>query len=189
LAISRERKEELVAQYAELLDNTSGLIITEYRGMKVPQIQNLRNALRGKDASFVVTKNRLFKIALQDKGFAVDDELLSGPVAVAFAHTDLPSMVKELLDRKKENELLVLKGGIIGGTVLAESDLQALSELPTLDELRAQILGLLTQPAQGLVSVLAAPPQGVVGVLQSASTMLANVLAAYVAKNESEDAA
>jgi large subunit ribosomal protein L10 len=183
LAITRERKEDLAAQYAELLDGASGLVVTEYRGMNVNQISDVRKALRQVGASYVVTKNRLLKLALDNAGLNTGGDLLTGPVAVSFARQDLPGMVKVLLDKAKENERLILKGAIIGQSVLNEADLKTLSELPSLDQLRAQILGLLTQPAQGLVSVIAAPSQGLVGVLESASYMLANVLAAYAAKD------
>lgn len=183
MAITRERKDEIVAQYAELLDGASGLVVTEYRGMNVDKINDIRKALRQVGASYVVTKNRLLKLALENAGFSTGDVLLTGPVAVSFTREDLPAMVKVLLDKSRENEQLILKGAIIGQSVLKEADLKTLSELPSLDQLRAQILGLLTQPAQGLVSVIAAPSQGLVGVLDSASHMLANVLAAYAAKD------
>ncbi len=183
MAITRERKEDLVAQYAELLDGASGLIVTEYRGMDVDKIAEIRRSMREVGASYVVTKNRLLKVALESAGLSTGGDLLTGPVAVGFARQDLPGMVKVLLDKAKDNELLILKGGIIGQSVVSESDLKTLSELPSLDQLRAQIAGLLVQPAQGLVNVIAAPPTQLVGVLESASTMLANVLAAYAAKD------
>jgi large subunit ribosomal protein L10 len=184
MAISRERKEDLLAQYTDYLERSTGFIVTEYRGMKMTSFHEIRRVLREADASFVVTKNRLLKIALDNLGYAVPDELLNGPVAVGFAYSDLPGMVKALLDKKKEMELLVLKGGMIGQQVLGESDLDSISKLPTLDELRAQIAGMLVQPAQGLVNVLNAPPQNLVNVLNAGVGSLASVLAAYVAKQE-----
>ena len=93
-------------------------------------------------------------------------------------------MVKALLDKKKEVDLLILKGGMIGQQMLGEADLEVISKLPTLDELRAQLAGLLVQPAQGLVNVLHAPPQNLVNVLHAGVGSLASVLAAYVAKQE-----
>lgn len=189
MAISRERKEELVAQYTDILDGSEGFIVTEYRGMKMTQFDNIRRKLRESDAKYVVTKNRLFKIALNNLGHPVPDELLTGPVAVSFAGNDLPGMVKALLDLKKENELLILKGGVIGSNVVGESDLKTLSELPTLDEVRAQLVGMIAQPAQGLVNVLNAPPQNMVNVLHAGVGSLASVLAAYIAKQGSGDAA
>lgn len=185
MAITRERKNELLSQYTDLLQRANGFIVTEYRGMRIPALNGIRKDLREKDASYVVTKNRIFKIALENLGMPVPDELLTGPVAVSFAYSDLPGMVKVLLDKRKENELLILKGGVIGNSVVGEDDLKAISELPTLDELRAQLVGLLVQPTQGLVNVLNAPPQNLVNVLDAGVKSVASVLAAYVAKQES----
>lgn len=184
MAISRGRKEDLLAQYTDHLERSNGFIVAEYRGMKMASFHEIRRVLRESDSSFVVTKNRILKIALDNLGYPVPDELLNGPVAVGFAYSDLPGMVKALLDKKKEMELLVLKGGMIGQQVLGESDLDTISKLPTLDELRAQLAGLVVQPAQGLVNVLHAPPQNLVNVLNAGVGSLASVLAAYVAKQE-----
>lgn len=184
MAISRERKEELVASYTELLQNADGLVITEYRGMKMNAFHDIRRALRDVNASYFVTKNRLLKIALANVGLPVPEELLQGPVAVGFSGGDLPGMVKAFLDKRKGQDLLILKGAIVGQSVLNESDLKDISELPTMDQLRAQLLGMLVQPAQGLLGVLQAPAQGVVGVLDAGANSLANVLAAYAAKQD-----
>lgn len=184
MAISREKKEQLVATYTDLLQNTEGVVITEYRGMKMNAFHDIRKSMRDVNASYLVTKNRLLKIALANVGLPVPDDLIQGPVAVGFSSGDLPGMVKALLDQRKTKDLLILKGAIIGQSVLDESELKAISELPTLDELRAQLLGMLVQPAQGLLGVLQAPAQGVVGVLDAGANSLANVLAAYAAKQD-----
>lgn len=184
MAISRERKNDILARYTDMLEGSNGFIVTEYRGMKMPAFNNIRKDLREKGASYVVTKNRLLKIALDNVGMPVPDELLTGPVAVGFASDDLPGMVKALLDKKKENELLVLKGGVIGNQIIGADDLKTISELPTIEELRAQLVGMLIQPTQGLVNVLNAPPQNLVNVLDAGVKSVASVLAAYVAKNE-----
>lgn len=189
MAISRERKEEIIATYADILDRSEGFVVTEYRGMKMKQFNDIRGVLRDTDASLVVTKNRLFKLALNDKGYPVPDSLLTGPVAVSFAHSDMPGMVKALLDRRKEMPLLILKGGLVGGSVFGEEDLDAISKLPSLDELHAQILGLVASAPQGLVDVLNAPTQNLVNVFQAGVGSLASVLAAHVAKQEQGDAA
>lgn len=179
MAISRERKSDLVDKYTALLERTDGMIITEYRGMKMTQLNDIRTALRGVNASYVVTKNRLFKIALDNMGYPIPDKLMTGPVAVSFSHGDLAGMVKALLAKDKDLELLILKGGLIGKQIFGADDIKIISELPSLDELRAQLAGLLVQPAQNLVNVLNAPPQNLVNVLQAGADSLANVLAAY----------
>ncbi|RMF76424.1 MAG: 50S ribosomal protein L10 [Chloroflexi bacterium] len=178
MAISRKKKEELVAHYGELIDNTSGFVITEYRGLTVAQISQLRNKLREIDAKYVVTKNTLLKRTLTDAGWPVPEELLVGPVAVAIANGNFPGTAKAVFEFAKEfPDILVVKGGIMDGEVLDVSSVKAISELPSMDELRAQLAGLLVQPATGLVSVL-----------NSATGSLVNVLQAYVQEN-SDDAA
>lgn len=188
MAITRERKDEIIAQYTDILQRSEGFVVTEYRGMRIGAFNDIRRVLREKDASLVVTKNRLFKIALNNLGYPVPDSLLTGPVAVSFAYSDMPGVVKTLLDKRKEHELLILKGGMVGASVFGENDLDAISKLPSIDEVRSQILGLLVSAPQGLVNVLNAPPQNLVNVLNAGVGSIAAVLAAYVAKQEGEAA-
>jgi large subunit ribosomal protein L10 len=179
LAITKARKEELVAQYTDILQSASGFIITEYRGMTMGDFNTLRNKLRETGGSYVVTKNTLFSIALRQNNWAVPEELLLGPVATAFADGNLPGLAKLLLDFKKDHEeTFVIKGGVMGENVLSAAEVEAISKLPSLDELRAQIAGLLVQPATGLVSVL-----------NGATANIVNVLNAYVQENSEGEAA
>jgi large subunit ribosomal protein L10 len=184
LAINRERKEELVAQYIDMLQRAKGLVITEYRGMKMQHLDELRSKLREKNASFTVTKNTLFKIALAEVGMAVPEKLLSGPVATVFAFEDLPATVKVVLEYADDQELFVAKGGILGETAIDAAQLEPISELPPLDVLRAQLLGMTTMPLSSFLSLLEEPSRQVVGVLKAATDGVVNVLAAYVAKEE-----
>lgn len=184
MAISKKRKEELVSQYLDLLANAKGLVITEYRGMTVHQLDDLRGKLREKDASFTITKNTLLKIALNEVGMAPSDELLKGPVAMAVAYQDLPQTIKTILEYADTNEIFVVKGGILGQTVVFENQLEAISELPPLDTLRAQLIGMTTMPLTQFLSLLEEPGRQVVGVLKAATDGVVNVLAAYVAKEE-----
>lgn len=184
LAINKKRKEELVAQYVDMLQNARGVIITEYRGMTMPQLDELRNNLREKNASFTVTKNTLLKIALDEVGMAVPDDLLKGPVAAVFAYEDLPATVKAVLEYAKTNDIFVTKGGILGTTIVSEAQLGPISELPPLDTLRAELIGLTTMPLQSFLALLEEPGRQVVGVIKAASDCLVNVLAAKVQKEE-----
>ncbi len=178
MPLNKNRKEEIVAEYVEMLKRTQGLIVTEYRGMSMARFDTLRSKLREAGASYNVTKNTLFKIALKEAGMAVPEDLLSGPVAVGFAYKDLPSTVKALIDATKDNELLILKGAIAQKSVFKEGQLKTLSELPSLDQLRASLIGILTQPMSSLVSLLVQPQRDVVG-----------VVAAYVEKHGGSEAA
>lgn len=179
MAITKQRKEELVAQYSEILKSASGYIVTEYRGMTMGEFNELRNKLRESGSSYVVTKNTLFAIALREAGWVVPEDLLVGPVATAFADGNLPGLAKLLLDFKKDHEEhFIIKGGAMMGSTLSASDVETISKLPSLDELRAQLAGLLVQPATGLVSVL-----------NAGTSSLVNVLHAYVQENSEGEAA
>ena len=179
MALTRERKEELVAQYGEMLQNCGGLIFTEYRGLTVTNVDDLRAKLREVDGTYVITKNTLLKIALEQQGWPVPEALLLGPVAIAFSNGDFPGVAKALLDFGKDfEEILVVKGGIMEGAVMDAAQVTVISKLPSLDELRAQLAGLLVQPATGLVSLL-----------NAATGQLVNVLDAYVQENSGEEAA
>ena len=179
MAISRERKEELVAVYNQILTHSTGFIVTEYRGLTVSNLNELRNKLVEVNAAYVVTKNTLFKRALHDNEWPVPDSLLVGPVATAFADGNMPGMAKAILEFQKTYEdRFVIKGGVMSGSILTASQIDAVSKLPTLDELRAQLAGLMVQPATGLVSVI-----------NAATADIVNVLHAYVQENSNEDAA
>lgn len=177
MAISKERKQELVAIYGEMLQHSNGIILTEYRGLTIAKVDNLRARLRDVDGVYAVTKNTLFKIALQNADWPVPEELLAGPVATAFADGNFPGVAKAVLDFQKENaDIFVIKGAVMGGSLLTTQQVEAISQLPSLDELRSQLVGLLVQPATGLVSVL-----------NAATSSVVNVLHAYVQENSSED--
>ena len=178
MAITKARKNELVEQYVNLLEQSQGLVITEYRGLTVGQFNNIRTKMREIGSKYVVTKNTLFKIALEKTGMPISEELLNGPVAVGFALEDFPGTVKAVLDTRKDVELLVSKGAITSKAIYQESALKELSELPSLDESRAMLAAMVVQPASQLLSLLVAPQRDLV-----------NVLAAYVDKNgEGDDA-
>jgi large subunit ribosomal protein L10 len=174
LAITRERKEELVAQYGDLLQNTGGFVVTSYNRMTVKQVKDIRNRLADVNGKYVVTKNTLFTRALQDGGWPIPSDLLLGTTAVVFGENNFPAVAKAVVALLKDfEEVLTIKGGVMGEIILNPAQVEVVSNLPTLDELRAQLAGLVSQPAAGLVSVLNA---GVASVAQ--------VLQAYVTKNE-----
>ncbi|MBN1678812.1 MAG: 50S ribosomal protein L10 [Anaerolineae bacterium] len=182
MAINKERRQALVKSYIELLEKAKGVVVTEYRGMTMQNLDALRAKLREKNGQFTITKNTLLKIALDEVGMAVPDDLLQGPVALAVAFDDLPAIVKTVLDFTKDNEVIVVKGGIIGGSTIKEKDLDALSKLPPLDVLRAQLVGMATMPMAEFISLLDEPGRQVVAVIKAATDGLVNVLAAYSQK-------
>jgi large subunit ribosomal protein L10 len=173
LAITREKKAQIYQSYLDMLDNAQGMVVTEYRGMNMKSLSATRAVLRGLKGSYTITKNTIFKIALHEKGFAVPEDLLTGPVAVAVAYGDLTALTKAMLQRAKEDELLTLKGAIMGQIVFRADQLEALSTMPTLDEARATLIGTLQQPASRIIGLLSQPAQGLAALLQ-----------AYADKNE-----
>jgi large subunit ribosomal protein L10 len=170
LAITRERKEEFVAKYVDLLDKSNGFIIIESKGLTVPQVQTLRAMIREAEGHYLVAKNTLFTKALQERNWPVPDDLLKGPTAVAFGMENLPGVAKAVLKFTEEayaKEKVVINGGVMGTDILTAKQIDSVSKLPTLDELRAQIAGLMVSPAQGLVNVIYAATGQVVNVLQA----------------------
>lgn len=193
LPISRARKEELVAQYVELLQQSDGLTIVNTQGMTVQQVQALRKTIWGAGGQYVVAKNTLITKALEQVEWEVPAELLKGPTAIVFGKENFPGVVKALIkhidDENIEEDKMKVTGGVLGGTsIFDESRLEEITNLPTLPEVQAQIIGLLVQPATGLVSVLNEANSGVVNVLQAADTGIVNVLAAWINKMEQENA-
>ncbi len=167
MAITKEKKAQLYAGYLEALKGAQGLIITEYRGMSMKNLDAIRAALRPVKSSYAVVKSTIFRIALRESGLAAPDDMLSGPVAVAIAYSDLSKMTKALLAQMKDQPLLIGKGAIMGTTVFKADQLEALSTMPTLEEARASLIGTLIGPASQLVGLLAQPAQGLAALLQA----------------------
>lgn len=176
MPITRERKEELVARYVELLNESNGFVIVKTQGLSVPQIEAMRRIVREQNGQYAVAKNTLIRKALEQADWVVPQDLLEGPIAVIFGRDNMPGVSKAVLNFIKDQNLdekMEVAGGVMTGEVINSSQVKAVSELPTLDELRAQLAGLVVSPAQGIVNVLYQATGGVVNVLQ-----------AYLDKNE-----
>lgn len=169
MAITRERKEELLTEYARILSGTDGFIVTEYRGLSVAKLNDLRDKLRSPaGGSYSITKNTLFRIALERSGWVVPAAMLEGPTAVVFGNGNLPAVAKVVQDWQKTNaELFIVKGGVLGASVFQGKELGAVANLPTMDEIRAQLAGLIVAPASQLAGLLQAATSQVVNVLQA----------------------
>ncbi len=178
MAITRQRKEELVAKYTEELQQSSAVFLTRYQGLSVNDVNALRKKLREADSSFAVVKNTLMKRALADTNLTGIDDLLEGPVGISFVHGDPPPAAKVLAEFAKETKVLEIKGGLLGEVFLDEAAIKELAELPPLDVLRAQLLGLISAPATQLAGVVASGVRQVV-----------NVVHAYADSGEGEAAA
>jgi large subunit ribosomal protein L10 len=171
LPISRERKEELVERYVELLNGTNGFALVSSEGLTVPKVEELRSSIYEAGGDYMVTKNTLIRIALEQAGWAVPEGVLTGRTAIAFGNENFPGVAKALLDFIKENELdekMHVKGGIMeGDQILTADEVKEISDLPTLPELQSQIIGLIVQPSRNIVTILQNAESGVVNVLQA----------------------
>ncbi len=171
MPITRERKEELVAQYVEILEQSNGFAIVNSQNMSVGKVEALRKKIYEAGGKYVVTKNTLLTKALEQAGWTVPEEHLVGPTAVAFGVENFPGVAKAVLEFiKDENlaEVMKIEGGVMGGQdILSAADVKAVSELPTLPELQAQIIGLLVSPSRSIVTILNNAESGVVNVLQA----------------------
>ncbi|MCL4871529.1 MAG: 50S ribosomal protein L10 [Anaerolineae bacterium] len=178
MAITRERKEELMAQYIDLLKQSDAVFIAEYKGLSVKKLQELRAEARKVGGVVYVTKNTLLLKALAEVGMAVPEAQMNGQLATSFSLGDAPSVAKTLLDFAKKEDLLTVKGGVLGPKFLTVQEVDALSKLPTMDQLRAQLVGVISAPARNVASIIAGGVRQVV-----------NVLDAYTRKDESAEAA
>lgn len=171
MPVTRVRKEELVAQYVEILKNSGGFAIVNTQGVSVGKIETLRKKIYEVGGEYLVTKNTLLTKALEQAGWAIPEESLVGPTAVAFGTDNFPGVAKAVLDFIKEedlDEMMKIEGGVMGGQdILNAADVKAVSELPTLPELQAQIIGLIVTPSRNIVTILNNAESGVVNVLQA----------------------
>ena len=169
MAISRAQKEQMVADYVEKMSNSQALILTDYRGLAVADLGDLRRRLREVDGVFQVVKNTLFARALEEAGLPIPSEQMEGPLAVGYCLGDAPPVAKALMDYAKEMELLKVKGAILGTNLLDLDGVKGLADLPPREVLLAQLVGAVQGPMASLVSTLQAPMRELVQVLQARS--------------------
>jgi large subunit ribosomal protein L10 len=172
LAISKKKKQELVADYADRLSRSKAVIFTDYRGLSVKDQENLRRQLWESDSAFQVIKNTLLQRALQDAGMSVPEEALIGPTALGYCFEDVAVVVKILSAFAKETERLAFKGGLLGSQYIGTKDVEVLATLPSRDVLLGQVVGSMQAPISGLVNVLAGPLRGLANVLRARGDQL-----------------
>lgn len=169
MAITKERKDELVSEYTELVRKSDAIFIAQYAGLTVKEMEQLRVKMADSKGQLNVTKNTLLRIALEANDRVVPEDLLTGQVATGFALGDAPTLAKMLVESAKTNDKLKIRGGLLGNKILSTAEVEALATLPSLDQLRAQILGLISAPAQNIASVVAGGVRQVVNVLDAYS--------------------
>ena len=157
MAITREKKEELVARYKDLIANSSALVFTNYKGTKVSQVRSLRVKLRDTNTTYVVVKNTLLALALKESGRVVPDELLKGTNGVAFLGEDIGKSTAAINDWIKSAKVLEVTGALLESSIVDAKGATALSDLPTKEQVRAMLLGAISAPARTLVQMVNAP--------------------------------
>lgn len=166
--MNKQEKAAEIQDLREKFAKATGLIITEYRGLNVAAIQTVRNDFRKEKVEYRVIKNTLAIQAIKGTPLEVLQKDFDGPVAVAIAFGDPIAAAKTALKHAKEFQKLVLKKGYTDGAQFdSAAGVDAMSKLPTKDELRAQLIGLLTAGPQKLLGVLNAPAQKFLGVLEA----------------------
>jgi large subunit ribosomal protein L10 len=154
--MARPDKAAAVAELAEEFRSSSAVVLTEYRGLTVKQLTELRRSLGG-NASYAVVKNTLTKIAAKDAGMEGLDEHLSGPSAIAFVKGDPVEAAKGLRDFARAHPVLVIKGGVLDGKPLSATEIGKLADLESREVLLSRLAGAMTAPLSGAVALFAAP--------------------------------
>jgi len=154
--MNKEKKKMYIEQMKDFFNKKSSILVTHYQGLTVKQIDKLRAEMRKHGILFKITKNRITKLALAGSKFKKLESLFTGPTAVAFSEDAITS-AKILTIFAKSNSKLKIIGGIMEDEQLSVKDVEKIATLPTLNEARAKIVGILTAPAQKIMSILLAP--------------------------------
>ena len=165
--MKREDKERVVAELTERLRTSETLLVADYRGLTMPQIDALRTRLLASGARFSVVKNTLTRRAAEAAGVDALLALLEGPRAIAFleADGDMVAAAKALADTARETRVLAIRGGVMEGRVVAAEEVETLATLPPLEVLRGQVLGAIIAPLTTLLGLVSAPLQNLHGLL------------------------
>ena len=154
--MDRGQKEELVASMHQTFEDSAMVVVTHYSGMTVAEMGDLRSQMREAGASFKVTKNRLARLALKGTQYEALEEVFTGPTAIATS-SDPVAPAKVAVEFANKNEKLTIVAGAMGDKLLSVEEVKALAKLPSLDELRGKLVGLLQAPATKIAGVLQAP--------------------------------
>ena len=167
MALSKERKQAILAEYEAWLAKSEGVFLAEYTGLTVPDFDELRTRIREAGGEFHVVKNTLGKLAFKKAGLDVPAEQLLGSTAIGLAFTDAPGVAKAIADFAKGKEALKVKGGFLGKQYLTQQEVLRLATLPPLPVVRSQLLALLNTPATQLVRLLAEPGRRLAQVIKA----------------------
>ena len=159
------------------MSRSKALFLTDYRGLSVSELEELRHQIRQVNGGHVIVKNSLVALALKQAGLPVPEDLLTGPTAISVAYGEVPALAKVLADSARNTRILQVKGGILEGRVLTAAEVTWLANLPPKEVVWAQLLGLISQPGNRLA-----------GVLNAAGGKLAATVKAYAEKLQTAEA-
>jgi large subunit ribosomal protein L10 len=167
--VKKEDKERLVAELTEQLRTTETLLVADYRGLTMPQIDELRSKLIEHGARFTVVKNTLTRRAAEAAGTDALLALLEGPTAIAFLESqgDPVAVATALVDAARDTKVLEVRGGLLEGRPIEAAEIESLAKLPPVDVLRAQVLGAITSPLTAIVGLFTAPLQDLYGLIDA----------------------
>jgi large subunit ribosomal protein L10 len=169
MTVRKEQKEEVVAQLTERLKASETLLVADYRGLTMPQIDALRSRLIESGATFTVVKNTLTRRAAEAAGADALLTLLEGPSAIAFleADGDMVAAAKALADSARESKILAIRGGVLQGRTMTAAEVESLATLPPAEVLRGQVLGAIVAPITAFAGLVNAPLQNLYGLLEA----------------------
>jgi large subunit ribosomal protein L10 len=167
--MKKEDKEQIVTELTERLRASETLLVADYRGLTMPQIDALRSRLIESGATFTVVKNTLTRRAAEAAGADALLALLEGPSAIAFleADGDMVAAAKALADSARETRVIEIRGGVLQGRTMSAAEVESLATLPPLDALRGQVLGAIVGPVTALAGLVNAPLQNLYGLIEA----------------------
>jgi len=184
--VHRSEKERVIGELTERLKTSETLIVADYRGLTMTDIDNLRGTLIANGATFTVVKNTLGRIAAKESGNDALLALLEGPTAIAFLETDgdMVAAAKALADSARETKVLEIRGGVMQGRAMTAAEVESLATLPPAEVLRGQVLGAIIAPLSAFAALLNAPLQNLVGLIDARIEQLGGEAEAPTAEEE-----
>lgn len=167
MALTKERKQAIVAQYEEWLSKSEAVFLTEYTGLDMPSFDDLRKRVREAGGEYHVIKNTLGKLAFKSAGLDIPGGVLLGSTAIGVAFSDGPGVAKAIADFAKEKEALKVKAGFFAGQSLTGEEILRLATLPPMPVVRAQLMAMINTPATQLVRLLSEPGRRMAQVLKA----------------------
>jgi large subunit ribosomal protein L10 len=190
MTVQKEDKQKVVADLTDRLKSSETLIVADYRGLTMPQIDDLRSELLKHGAKFTVVKNTLTRRAAEAAGADALLALLDGPTAIAFLETDGDpvAVAKAIGATSRETKVLAVRGGILDGRPITAEEIETLAKLPPLDQLRGQVVGAIAAPLYAIVGLFNAPLQNLVGLIDARIEQLGGEQAAPEPEPETTEA-